>query len=436
MNRNWNDFKSLHTNIEGARASFEDACEKLYRRIYPKENVSQISVKQGDGGIDIYVGELGIEPITVIQCKFFLETFEESQKSQIRSSFDTAINSNVYELKEWILCIPRVIDIDESSWWHGWKAKKMQQYHKEKSFIKLVNGNELIDLFKEKKLYNDIFKIEEASKIDAIYKAVVPHKIESQEGADPRTVLFNNYSKKNESFYQVREIDIDFINSLKVNNIWIFGNSGKGKTVLINRNLSINDIEYCFCDMSPITITGIEEILEEIVIKAEDKFGLNRNETINNKIKQISNILSLANKNEVIIVIDELAVTDKNILKQIITTLHQLVVHYSNSNPEGNLKFIISTLFNPHTILSNNKASDYFQYLDCNDWNSDLANLFDILNKSLNLNLEYNDKINIISNCEGSPRILKSIIRKIVSFNSLDNNTIQKAILLTRSELV
>lgn len=111
MNRDWRDFKSLFGNLAGAREEFENACETLFNKIYSKDHVSQVAVKQGDGGIDIFIGELGVEPITVIQCKFFLDTFDEAQKSQIRDSFNSAIDSNKFELKEWILCIPRVIDM-------------------------------------------------------------------------------------------------------------------------------------------------------------------------------------------------------------------------------------------------------------------------------------------------------------------------------------
>jgi hypothetical protein len=183
MNRNWTDFKSLYGNLAGARVAFEDTCETLYRKIYNNQHVSQIKDKQGDGGIDIFVGEFGIKPITVIQCKFFLEAFGKSQQAQIRNSFETSMTSTKYELKEWILCIPRIIDIDENAWWFKWKHKQLRNYSKEESFIKLTNGNELIDLLKEYNLYNQIFKIEDSKKISEIHKAVVPpikHNFNSQ----------------------------------------------------------------------------------------------------------------------------------------------------------------------------------------------------------------------------------------------------------------
>ena len=97
MNKDWADFKALYGNMAGARKAFENACETLYRKKYVDEHVSQVSVKHGDGGIDIFIGEFGVEPITVIQCKFFLESFGDSQKAQIRNSFNTAISSDEYE---------------------------------------------------------------------------------------------------------------------------------------------------------------------------------------------------------------------------------------------------------------------------------------------------------------------------------------------------
>jgi len=168
MQKNWRSFVEIYGNIEGARDGFENACQTLFTKIYPRKYVAKMAVKQGDGGIDICIGELGVEPITVVQCKFFLETFSDSQKSQIRDSFDRAIKSDKYELKEWILCIPREIDIDETSWWAKWKKKKIEEYSKESEFIKVKNGINLIDLMKEHNIYNQIFQMEDSLKIDSI----------------------------------------------------------------------------------------------------------------------------------------------------------------------------------------------------------------------------------------------------------------------------
>ncbi|WP_426091301.1 hypothetical protein [Flavobacterium sp. DSR3-2] len=437
MNRDWIDFKSLHSNIAGARESFENACEMLFRKIHSDKSVSQVKVKLGDGGIDIFIGELGIEPITVIQCKFFLESFENSQKSQIRDSFDTAITSTKYELKEWILCIPRVIDIDEHSWWFKWKDKKIKQHNKSKTFITIKNGNELITLFKEQDLYNQIFNIADSLKIDEIHKALMPKKIALPTEINPQIVLFNNYSKKCESFYLERELDVEFTNSLKLSNLWVSGGSGLGKTALVNRNLTNNNVEYCYCDLSPVTISASEDVLEEILCRIEEQFILERNSNEKNKIKQIAQILRLAGRRKIIIVIDELSVDDKSILKNIAKDLLNLVTHFSSFSEHDNLKFVVSTISNPKDIIENkSKASEHFQYLNCDDWSSDLERLYDILNISLNINLIEKYKIVILDSSQYSPRILKNIFRKIVALDDLSSTTIETAIKISISEIV
>ena len=113
-----------------------------------------------------------------------------------------------------------------------------------------------------------------------------------------------------------------------------------------------------------------------------------------------------------------------------------LVVHYSNSSHEEGLKFVVSTISNPKDIIENkSKASEHFQYIDCNDWSKDIEKLFQILSSSLNLELD-SHKNKIIDSCENSPRILKSIFRKIVSLDNLNATTIDNAIKITISELV
>lgn len=314
MYRDWRDFKELKKGIAGAREAFEDACETLFRKVYSDLPVGQVKVRQGDGGIDIFIGKLGVEPITVIQCKFFLEEFDEAQKNQIRKSFNTAVTSAKYELKNWILCLPRIIDIDENSWWFGWKERRTLEYGRTDSFISLKMGNELIDLFKQHDLYNQVFEIDDSIKIAEIHKAVVSQSLSLPDEILPKDVFFTGYSIAAEPYYLKRKIDKEFITSLNLNNLWVFGDSGLGKTTLVNRNLTVNNLEYCYCDLSPIKILSSEDVLEEILSKIEEKFAVERRYSESNKIKGITQILCKIGK-KVIIVIDELSVKSASVLR-------------------------------------------------------------------------------------------------------------------------
>ncbi len=436
MNRNWVDFKSLHGNIAGAREAFEDACESLFRKKYSNLHVSQVKVNRGDDGIDIFIGELGQEPITVYQCKFFLEKFGDSQQAQIRKSFATAIKSSNYELKEWILCVPTVFDISENSWWFKWKKKKITELSKEKDFIKIINGNALIDIFKELKLYNQVFKIEDSIKIAEIHNAIIKKTVDIPNCTNPNTVLFNNYTTKNEDYYLQRKNDISFNQSLEISNIWLFGKSGVGKTALVNRNLKQGKIKYCFCDLSPISINNSDDVLNEILATIEDEFNLERNPKENNKLKQISQILCQVGSNRIVIVIDELSVNDETIYKNIASDFVKLITHFTNKSNQDELKFVVSTISNPVDIIENkSKASDFFQFICCDSWEEYIEELYEILCTSLNLTLK-KSKQTIIENSKNSPRILKNIFRKIIVFNDTSSESISIAIKKTLEEIV
>lgn len=422
--------------MAGAREAFESACETLFRKVHSDLHVSQVRVNLGDGGIDIFIGEFGNEPITVIQCKFFLNSFEASQQAQIRGSFDTAVNSNDYELKEWILCIPRVIDIEENSWWFKWKKKKLTEHSKRNAFIQLKNGNELIDLLKKHDLYNQVFKMADSLKIEEIHDAIVPKKIDVPSGIQPNTVLFNNYSEKSEPFYLERNNDIEFNESLKINNIWIFGKSGVGKTALINRNLIKNEKEYCFCDLSPVSITKVEDVLEGVLCEVEDKFSIDRNLDETNMLKQISQVLCQCDSSETVIVIDELSVDNDLVLKEVADNLLRLVTHFNNSSNKDKLKFIVSTISDPKDIVQNrSKACSHFHYICCDSWEGYSCQLFDIICESLSLDLKL-CKALIVEKADGSPRVLKAIIRKIIVCDDTREESIHKAINVTLEEFV
>jgi len=248
---------------------------------------------------------------------------------------------------------------------------------------------------------------------------------------DYNKVLFNNYSKDVEPYYLERTIDCTFNDSLRIENVWIFGKSGSGKTTLINRNLKNNDIEYCYCDLSPTNINSTEDVLNDILCTIEDKFNINREDNE----KNITNILCKVSSKEIVIVIDELSVEDNTLLQKISESLINLVVFYSNKN-SNELKFVVSTISTPKTIIKNiSKAGNYFQFLCCDDWKNDNILLLEIISNAQKINLDSSKDL-ILSKSQNSPRILKAIIKKIIIEKKLDSNSVKVAIEKVISEIV
>ena len=157
----WTDLVLIHGNEEGARAAFERACESIIRAKHPQKKVRAVRVASGDCGIDIYVGELGVTPIDVYQCKYFFNGVNESQKSQIRSSHDTACGNDKFTVGNWFLCIPVDFSVSESKWFDGWAAKKTVP-------TTLVPAAELLKWAEELGLASTIFHRTDSLKLDEI----------------------------------------------------------------------------------------------------------------------------------------------------------------------------------------------------------------------------------------------------------------------------
>lgn len=109
--------------VAGAQEKFEQLVTHLVKAEYP--SATQVRTVQGDGGIDVYVGEF-TDPagIDVYQAKFFVKEIGKSQKAQIRDSFTTIQRSADFKTKSWTLGLPINLSAEETEWFEGWKAKQ------------------------------------------------------------------------------------------------------------------------------------------------------------------------------------------------------------------------------------------------------------------------------------------------------------------------
>lgn len=158
-------------NIAGARIKFEDICTTLFKKLNPQKNVKSVRVSKGDKGIDIFIGDIGVEPIDVIQCKFF-QTIGKSQKDQITKSFNRVIKSEGFKIRTWTLCIINELSVEEHIWWSNWKKKKINELYLNSDFIFLKDGSDLIDLLKENNLYDVVFEKIDSIRLEEIHNVI------------------------------------------------------------------------------------------------------------------------------------------------------------------------------------------------------------------------------------------------------------------------
>ncbi|WP_148510036.1 hypothetical protein [Hungatella hathewayi] len=166
MERDFRYLKEQHGEA-GARDLFEKICTELLQARYGND-AHNIRVSHGDGGIDILVGDL-TKPIDNYQCKYFINGVGKSQKDQIRKSFKRAIETDVYKMNKWVLCVPCNFTVQEMAWWNKWRE---EQYNKYKIKIELCDGGYLITQLKKYSIYEKAFDDDIRQVLDKILVSI------------------------------------------------------------------------------------------------------------------------------------------------------------------------------------------------------------------------------------------------------------------------
>lgn len=112
--------KELYTN-EGARYAFELIIKDLLNS--ELGIVRSVSLYPGDNGIECYQGNLE-EKTVIFQCKYFPDLIENSQKDQIRDSFNKISKNTNLKCEKWILCLPKDLNYEENIWFDQWRKKQ------------------------------------------------------------------------------------------------------------------------------------------------------------------------------------------------------------------------------------------------------------------------------------------------------------------------
>jgi hypothetical protein len=125
------DFKTLiiHAqSVEGARALFERLITSLVRVKY--KDAHSIRPNPGDWGIDVIEGKL-TEACFIWQVKYFIDGIGDSQKAQIRDSFNQIMSKSRdknFSVNAWTLCVPCSLAPQEMQWWEKWSKQMLKKY--------------------------------------------------------------------------------------------------------------------------------------------------------------------------------------------------------------------------------------------------------------------------------------------------------------------
>lgn len=230
-----------------------------------------------------------------------------------------------------------------------------------------------------------------------------------------KDVCFVNYTDRSKDYYCARACDSEFNANLDYNmNTWLHGESGTGKTALVVRNLMQRNVNHIACDLEPVTIDSCESIFRAMIDDITQFTDIDELPE-NLDVKSISKFLQKCQlKDNTIITIDEMSCTCPDIIEQFCQKAMALVRHYQKLEPNKNIIFVISSIFDPKNHGCNRgKLIEAFELICSNDWSNDIENLLDIQNYALGSMICENGKKVILKNCDNLPRLLTKMVQKV-----------------------
>lgn len=256
-------------------------------------------------------------------------------------------------------------------------------------------------------------------------------------------VLFEVYKLQNELYYLKREEDDVFNQKLSQFGVWIYGDTGCGKSNLILRNLITSKSEYISITLGSYVGEKNVALFVGILNAIQERTG-NDTKYPNYKsfpmcCKSIINELESNYKDKpIIIYLDEIPIDSNKEYQQFTKSLFALVNDIHLINGLEQVRFILSSIHNPitHIHKCDQKIHEYIHFLPLKYWESSvIQNLILLIEKPLQINLSQTVRSNLIEQAKGSPRFIKKFFKNIILKNKSADSDLLDIIQETDNEL-
>lgn len=268
-----------------------------------------------------------------------------------------------------------------------------------------------------------------------------------QEPLNPQTVnkvLFDIYDTEKETYYLKREKDKEIMSQLDYYSIWVNGQSGRGKSISLIRNLIQNKIDFIPVTLASCVGLSIDDFFYEIYIELmsvlKPSVNVVKKSSYQNSVREINKLLLEFYKGKTIfVVIDEIPLGEDDKFKEFVQMICSLFISSTLQNPDVNIRYALSSIHSPENHIPNfqEKVRNFVRFIAFENWSKEELNaLIAIIEEELSVNISSSKKEEIINESKGSPRWIKSVLKNALIIGGVDDDNIDKAIERTKDQRV
>jgi|GEM_PF-754097 len=261
--------------------------------------------------------------------------------------------------------------------------------------------------------------------------------------ADTNRILFEVYKPQNEPYYLKRKEDNVFNQKLSQFGIWIYGDTGCGKSNLILRNLINNKSEYISITLGSYVgeknvalFTGILNAIQE---KTGNDIKYPSHKNFPTCCRSIINELETNYKGKsLIIYLDEIPIDSNKEYQQFTKSLFALINEIHLTDGLEQVRLILSSIHNPiiHIQKNDQKIHEYLYFLQLKYWESTvIEDLIALIEKPLQIKLSHSVKTELVEQAKGSPRFIKKFFKNVILKDKRTDSDLLQIIQETDNEL-
>lgn len=239
-------------------------------------------------------------------------------------------------------------------------------------------------------------------------------------------ILFDNYTEENEPYYLKRKIDEQLGRITQVKGCWIYGKSGVGKTIALQRVLTMSKSNYCYIALAEFVGKSINLIFRHIYEELCDKFG----EESDSKVQELHHLSraigAIIDKNigggVFYLFIEEipLSASGSEEFKQFVQQLCAIIISNSIQVHKTQVKFILSSISSPLVYVEEyqQKVNTKIKFIEMSEWTlEECVALWNLISNELGFKLSGISIEEYIKRMNMSPRLIKDCIRTHVLWN-------------------
>lgn len=233
-----------------------------------------------------------------------------------------------------------------------------------------------------------------------------------------KDVLFEIYKNDNAPYFLCREVDRDVESYLSSHSLWIYGDSGVGKSTSISHALLSQGRQVLLINMAGIPESStLEEIFEWIYNEIAGVVGESSIApgSYQLSIKKIIEMLDTHYAGQsVYVLVEEIPFSGES-FRNFVYSFSSLVVSDKLTGKFADVHFVLSSIDNPtlHVPKSLQKIKSMMKFLRFDLWTEEECNsLIDLISRNISIP-HISNRADMITRCGNLPRPIKSILREV-----------------------